>query len=60
MKGWNDALNKKPRTDRFFELCFLDLGHKVIKGWYTGAGWDGYKYKGENVKRWKYAGGFDE
>jgi len=51
---WNDAELKKPRLKKHYELCLLDLGNKVVSGWWNGYKWDGRKYKGEPVLRWRH------
>lgn len=32
-----------------FDLVELDIGGKIIKGWFTGCGWDGRHYRPHHV-----------
>lgn len=54
-KDWIDVEVEKPRQSRWYDMCVLDLGDKVVKGWFDGLNWDGLYLKGKTVKRWKYA-----
>lgn len=53
-KQWVNAKEEKPKRGKWFDLCFLDLGDKVVNGWWNGTAWKGLHYRGEEVNRWKY------
>lgn len=48
------SIDNPPEKKRWYDLCFLDVGSKVIRGWWTGKHWDGLRYKGQNIRRWMY------
>lgn len=49
--GWADSDDFRPVT---YDLMLLrDENNRTIVGWYTGSGWDGLRYKGQEVKHWK-------
>jgi hypothetical protein len=54
-KIWFDACQVKPSQREHYALCHLDVGRKIIPGWWTGTGWDGLNYKGQPVERWMYS-----
>lgn len=51
--AWTDSEVEKPKQSRWYDMCLLDLGNRIITGWWTGTGWDGLHYKGQSVKKWK-------
>lgn len=53
-KVWHDSKSEKPPENKWFDICLLDLGEKIIPGWWTGMSWDGRAYDGEEVLRWRY------
>lgn len=55
-REWVNTEVEKPSPKKFFDMCLLDLGEKIINGWWTGTSWDGLNYSGQEVKRWKYSG----
>jgi hypothetical protein len=55
-REWRPA-EKKPVSKKWFDLCLLDLGGRTVVGWWTGTNWEGLRYGGEEVKRWKYKPG---
>lgn len=58
-KDWH-VPEEKPRRNKWFDMCILDLGHKEISAWWTGAIWEGLRYKGQEILRWKYLGVRDD
>jgi hypothetical protein len=51
MSEWISAKAEKPRP---FDLCLLEcIDSTIIKGWYTGGGWDGAKYDGQEIISWQ-------
>ena len=55
IKEWFDAEQVKPPENKWFAMCHLDLGEEIIPGWWTGVSWDGRKYDGQKVLRWRYS-----
>ena len=53
-QGFADATKYLPVD---FDLCLLECEKDDLKfnvyGWHTGSGWDGFRYNGEKVLRWK-------
>lgn len=56
---WNE-IKEKPRQDKYYDICMLDIGEKIMPGWWNGTSWDGLNYEGQEVKRWKYTAGYNE
>lgn len=52
--GWK-SIDTVPTRKRWYDLCLFDLGDgKAVSGWWSGSMWDGLKYNGEPIKRWRY------
>lgn len=50
-EGWADPMQWLPDP---FDLCWLKTLAKTIKGWWSGAVWDGLRLKkNDEVKSWK-------
>lgn len=53
-KKWIDATKQQPKKTHFYDLCLMDVGIKVLTGWWTGFRWDGLNYENEKVKQWMF------
>lgn len=50
-EGWNDPAYARPAA---YELVYLTIDEKVVKGWWTGINWDGLRLKKPcTVTKWK-------
>jgi hypothetical protein len=54
ISGLWDGVDPSKYLPEEFDLVDLILPDgKVVKGWFNGKEWDGYKISGKEVKRWR-------
>lgn len=52
MGPWKEMSKAKPER---FDLCRMELGDgSIVRGWWDGNRWEGLRYKGQEVKRWRH------